>query len=328
MGTQTLTVDAPALELDDLQSRSQNDLNIELAPKANEEEKTLASTGPSVVTVEPPKLSTRKAWITILQLCGNAFINSFGAGVLIVCLPVISTDLDLPRNLLLWPTSVTSLASASCQLIAGSVADVLGPKTPNSVGSFLQSVLIIATGFAADAYQLIIFRALLGVASSIFTTSARAILSRNIERGRLRNFAFAAIVLSFPLGAGLGLVLGGIYAEKSSWRIAYWSSGAVGLLLSISGVFTLPSGPGKHVSWSEVRRRLATEIDWVGAIIASTALALLSYVFALLSASTEYIHRPVNAVLLATSLALIPAFAMWMQRREKKGLPALIPNSL
>lgn len=48
----------------------------------------------------------------------------------------------------------------------------------------------------------------------------------------------------------------------------------------------------------------------------------------MLSADISNIKLPANIALLALSIALIPAFAYWMHRREKKNKPALIPNSL
>lgn len=281
MSGQTATVTAIELEGRDTISVDPKNHNVEVQAKGRVLGETPAPVQkPVPVEIEPPKLSTSKAWILIIQLVGNNFIGTFGEGMLMVCLPTIARDLDLAPNLLLWPASVTYLASASFLLIAGSVSDVLGPRRLNTTGSFLQCMFIIATGLSKTGPQLLVFRTFKGIVGSVFSTSGRSMLSTNIERGRLRNFAFAAFMLAFPLGAGLGLVLGGVYASKSSWRVGYWSSGAVGLLLSLSSVWTLPPDPRKHTSFSEARKRLASEIDWVGVFLASASLTILCYVLA------------------------------------------------
>ncbi|KAF2158497.1 hypothetical protein M409DRAFT_38214 [Zasmidium cellare ATCC 36951] len=287
---------------------------------------TTASLAPA--ETERPKLSTFQAWIVIIQLCGNSFINSFSAGLLMVCLPVMAADLNLPQNLLTWPNSVSALTSGSCYLVMGSVSDVLGARRMNVPGSFLQSIFIIATGASQNGGELIAFRALGGVANALFTPSARAMLSTNIAHGRLRNFGFASMFLAFPLGAGLGLVLGGIYADEANWRVGYYSSGAVGLCLSLLGLCTLPKDEKPLGTAREALDRLAFEIDWMGVALASSSVALLSVVFAMLSVNADDIRRPVNIVLLAISIALLPAFVLWMHRQEKLGKPAVIPNSL
>ncbi|KAI1644039.1 uncharacterized protein F4817DRAFT_367902 [Daldinia loculata] len=74
--------------------------------------------------------------------------------------------------------------------------------------------------------------------------------------------------------------------------------------------------------------RLASEIDWVGAILASTGLATLSYAFATLSADINNIRQASNIALLVISVASIPAFIGWMHYQVKHSYTALIPNSL
>ena len=40
------------------------------------------------------------------------------------------------------------------------------------------------------------------------------------------------------------------------------------------------------------------------------------------------IRRPANISLLSISLALVPAFGLWVARQERLSRPALIPNSI
>ena len=50
--------------------------------------------------------------------------------------------------------------------------------------------------------------------------------------------------------------------------------------------------------------------------------------YSILSADLTTIRSATTASLLALSIVLLAAFPFWMQRREKAGKPALIPNSL
>lgn len=47
-----------------------------------------------------------------------------------------------------------------------------------------------------------------------------------------------------------------------------------------------------------------------------------------MTASLSNIRKPSNITLLCFAAALVPAFIFWMNRQEKLGKPALIPNSL
>lgn len=77
-----------------------------------------------------------------------------------------------------------------------------------------------------------------------------------------------------------------------------------------------------------VLSKLKTEIDWVGAVIACAALAMFSYVLAILSTDSNNIRRPSAVSVLTVSVLLLVAFPSWMQWQEKRDKPALIPNYL
>ena len=79
-------------------------------------------------------------------------------------------------------------------------------------------------------------------------------------------------------------------------------------------------------TWS----RLQKDLDWIGALLISTSLAMLSYVLAIVSQSGagEQMRQPVNLVLLVIGTALLPASALWMRYQTHHGRPALIPNEL
>lgn len=76
--------------------------------------------------------------------------------------------------------------------------------------------------------------------------------------------------------------------------------------------------------------RLKTQVDWVGALLISARLALLSYVLAVATGENagQLMTRPANVTMLCLSLALLPVFSIWARYQTKQGRPALIANSL
>jgi len=86
-------------------------------------------------------------------------------------------------------------------------------------------------------------------------------------------------------------------------------------------------GPADY-SWAQKFEKLRNDIDWVGAMIASTSLAMLSYALAAISGNTMDIKKPATIALLVVALAMIPVFVLWVGRQESLGKPAIIPNSL
>jgi MFS family permease len=299
-------------------------------PQADTSDNGTAGSAPlvhhSVLPLAPRK---SRAWIIIAQLAGINLITSFSSGLITVGLPAIAADLSLDDSLLVWPVSVYSLTSGTCLLLAGSIADVVGPRSVNLAGCFFLAVFMAACGVSQTGIQLIVFRAIQGVASALVVPSSISIVSAAVESGRPRNLGFSCLGLSMPAGFALGLVLGGVFISGPGWRMGYYFGGAVAFLLWMVGIWALPAVPHvESTSSMSVSKRLGREVDWVGAAVASTCLASLSYVLAMLSADVSEIRKPANIGLLCVSALAIPAFIFWMKRQERAGKVALIPNSI
>ncbi|KAK5110525.1 hypothetical protein LTR62_005717 [Meristemomyces frigidus] len=275
-------------------------------------------------------LPTGRATIVIAMLSSINFVNSLSNGMITVALPAIATDIALDSNLLVWPTSVTSLTSGTCVLVAGAVADVVGPRSINLAGCLLMGCFVLACGLSQTGIQLVLFRAMQGIASALTVPTGISIVSTSVADGRPRNLGFGCLGLSQPLGFSVGLVLGGVFVDSIGWRAGFYVGGALSFILFVMGIWALPSvqDPSRSSSQPSTLRRLARDVDWVGAGMASASIALFSYVLAMLSANIDSIRSAGNIVTLIISMALVPAFVFWVGRQERKGQPALIPNSI
>jgi len=280
-------------------------------------------------------------------------ISTLLSGLTTVTLPTMANDLDIPDNLLLWygqsvthpltspanrtyrPSSIQALTCGCALLLSGSIADALGSRFMYMVGSILQSFFTLGCGLARNANEIIIFRALSGVAIAFCLPSAVSIITSTLD-GKRRNFAFASMGGGQPVGFSIGLTLGGVLTDSIGWRWGFYLAAILNTIVVAVALWGLPSsidnaglsedeGPP---TWMQRWRRMKTEIDWIGAIIASTSLAMLSYVFATIAGSRSSISQPSSIVLLTSAILLIPAFIYWVGRQEKLGRPAIIPNSL
>lgn len=230
-------------------------------------------------TETPAILPKGRTIIVICYLVSLNVISSFCNGVIVVGLPTIASALQLEEGLRIWPTSVFYLTAGSCLLLAGPIADVAGTKRVNLTGAFIFAIFAVAFGLARTGGELIAFRALQGVANAIFVPSSVSIVSNNVEDGRPRNIGFSCLGFSQPIGFSIGLVLGGIFVDSVGWRVPFYLAGAVTFASFIVGTWVLPQDAQAR-SGPSVWKRLASEVDWVGAVVASTGLATLSYVLA------------------------------------------------
>src|ERR1700753_1412995 len=109
------------------------------------------------------------------------------AGVVTTAIPTIARDIDLAQNLLLWPASIFSLTCGCTLLVSGSVADVVGSSNMYLIGSALQSAFTLACGLSTSGSQLILFRGLAGIATSMCLPSAVSIITSTFVPGKRRN---------------------------------------------------------------------------------------------------------------------------------------------
>jgi len=274
----------------------------------------------------PPPMSRARASVVVATVAGVSFINALGSGLLTVALPRIAADLHLANNLLLWPASVFALTAGCTLLACGAFADVVGNRPVFLTGCALLSAFTLGCSLSQTGVQLIVFRALQGIAMSMCMPTAVSLITNNFPTGKRRNMAFAFFGGGFPLGFALGAVLGGILVDSVGWRVGYYISCALNVLMFVGAFFSVPAS--KPSEDRRRRQRLLQEIDWVGIVIASACIAMLSYVFAMITSSASTIHHPPNIALLALSGALMPSFVFWVGRQERLGRPAVIPNSI
>ena len=249
-----------------------------------------------------------------------------GSGLLTVALPRIANDIGLQESLLLWPASVYALAAGCLLLIFGAVADVVGAKMVWVIGSFFYVIFSLAVGLSQTGIQIIMFRTLLGVAISMCLPTAVSLTTNTFARGQWRNMAFASIGMGQPIGYSVGLVLGGVFTDTIGWRWGFYISAIINFLISICAIRVLPSvSRASDKSW---KRRLVEDIDWIGAFILSIALGILLYVLAMTTSSYHRLSDVQNIVLLAISVLGLLAFPFYMNYRERRRKPAIIPNRL
>ncbi|XPS97199.1 hypothetical protein M3J09_006437 [Ascochyta lentis] len=280
-------------------------------------------------SLSKPKTSTLQTFLAIFTPSFVGFLSSLTNGVITIGLPEIARSLSLDRSLYLWPSSVYGLTSGACLLVAGSIADIVGARPVELLGITLIGAFTLACGFSATGEQLVVFRALQGVALAMHLPASVALIAGAVPSGRARNFGFACLGFSQPLGFAVGLVVSGVLIEKAGWRSGFYLSGGALLVTAIAAVWSLPKlKTGAHGGVVAIAKKVGREVDWVGGMISSGGLAILAYVLAILSADLTTIRSAETATLLGLSIVLLLAFPAWMRYRERANKPALVPNKL
>lgn len=143
------------------------------------------------------------------------FLTSTSPGLIVVGLPRIASDLELPERLYLWPTSVFGLTAGAVLLPAGAIADVVGARIVELAGIGALGAFTLGCGWAATGIQLVMFRAFQGIAIAMHMPASVSLVTRFVPSGKKRNIGFACLGLSQPLGFSVGLVLGGVLVDTN-----------------------------------------------------------------------------------------------------------------
>ncbi|MCQ9385396.1 MFS transporter [Brevibacterium moorei] len=147
----------------------------------------------------------------IWVLVSAAFIVAFGFGFVAPVLPQFAASFDMG----IMATTVVVSAFALFRLVmapaSGRLLNRYGERTVYIVGIGIVAASTYACGFAQDYWQLLIFRALGGIGSSMFTISATALIIR-LAPPAARGRATGMYATSFLLGNIVGPVVGGLLA--------------------------------------------------------------------------------------------------------------------
>ncbi|SNX86392.1 related to Cephamycin export protein cmcT [Melanopsichium pennsylvanicum] len=189
--------------------------------------------------LSPPKLPTiTRIILSLISICGVTLLTSFLSGGLTIAVPTIAKQINLSQDSLSWPLSMFSLVSGAMLLTAGAMADAFGRRTVFLVGIAVFAAVSIAASFMKTGEGLIGCCAGLGLAAAMLIPSGVGILGSSIPEGPIKNRIFAAQGASQPVGFILGLVMGGLLANK--WRIIFWIQGAAAICFGICAFVSLP----------------------------------------------------------------------------------------
>ena len=96
-----------------------------------------------------------------------------------------------------------------------------------------------------------------------------------------------------PIGFGVGLILGGVLTGTVGWQWGFFVAAIVNFLALLLAVWYLPRNLENLPPVS--LKRLVSDIDWFGATIASSSLAMMSYFLAYLKHYTFQKNDTVNS---------------------------------
>jgi len=192
-------------------------------------------------------------WITILMsvMCGRgrfygvllatttaSFISPFTTSSITVALPVLAEEFNVGLAGVNWVVNVYLIALASTILMFGSVGDWIGRRRIFISGITLFAVTSSIMVMVHDYLSLLVFRLLQGLAASMISSTAVAILSELLPIEK-RGMGIGLNTMAVYLGLTLGPLIGGYFTNYFGWRSLFILKTSIALL-SLSLTITLP----------------------------------------------------------------------------------------
>ena len=166
-----------------------------------------------MTSVQAPPRATARTWAALGVLALPMLLLAIDATVLIFAMPGIAADLSPSATQQLWIMDIYSFMIAGLLVTMGAVGDRIGKKKLLLIGAVLFTAASVAGAFATSSEQLILARALLGLAgATIMPSTLSLIRAMFIDRAQ-RRFAIAVWSMAGTLGAA-GL------EELMPWSIA------------------------------------------------------------------------------------------------------------
>ncbi|KAF2684683.1 MFS general substrate transporter [Lentithecium fluviatile CBS 122367] len=248
-------------------------------------------------------ISNTRLHLIIVGLWLCLFISAMDTTIITTALIKISSSFHaLDQGA--WLVTAYLLTYNSFLMISAKLSDVLGLKTTLLACNVIFLVFSLACGGAKSMTQLIVFRAFQGIGGSGLYSLTFVAIMKLITPEKI-GFYSGVISSVFAFANLLGPILGGLIADRTSWRVIFWiNAPVVGISFALL-FFAMPAlKDGKSI-----RDRLRG-FDGFGAIL--SVCWPVPLLFALQEAGVQFEWKSgVIIGTLITGLALLLLFGLY-----------------
>ncbi|QNN55141.1 MFS transporter [Nocardioides mesophilus] len=243
------------------------------------------------------------------------------ASIVNIALPSAQQDLGISNADRQWVVTAYTLAFGALLLLGGRIADYTGRKRTFLIGLGGFAAASAIGGLAPTAELLFAARALQGAFAALMAPAALSLLTVTFTEPRERAKAFGVFGALSGGGAAIGLIVGGVLTEFTSWRWCLGVNVPVAMLVALAAVRLVreSKAPGD------------TRYDVPGVLLATTGLFSLVYGFTEAAKAANPDNPQDTAVQgwtdpktlawLVAALVLLVAFVAWERRAKNPMLP-------
>jgi EmrB/QacA subfamily drug resistance transporter len=208
--------------------------------------------------------------------------------------------------------ALEALVSAAFILIGGKVGDLIGRKRAYVLGLLGYAVGALAMTVAQGLTAIIIFWAVIGgLGASLLLPSMQSLIHGNFE-GTAQKKVYALVGASAAIAAAVGPLIGGFITTYTSWRLAFLGE-AIVIAVVLSGM-----GRVRDVAYTGPRG-----VDVVGSALSVVGMGGVVLGILVWQEGGESV-----VALMAAGAVALGSLVWWLQRRTRRGEPALLDPGL
>jgi EmrB/QacA subfamily drug resistance transporter len=244
------------------------------------------------------------------------FLIALDYSIVYIALPSIGDGLDLAENSMQWVISGYAIFFAGFLIVGGRASDRFGPRNLFIGGMVMFGVASLAGGLAGGPTQLLIARAVQGVAAAALQPAVISLINTSFSAGTERNRALSVWGTVGASGLALGVVIGGLLTNVS-WRWVFF----INLPLAIICAFTAPKFllKGEDNSHKHTLLNVPSAVLCTGTVLAA-ALGLTQ------AASSGWMHVTTLTGFVVAGVLLI-VFLMQERRSEQPLVDPLLKRT-
>lgn len=255
--------------------------------------------------------NSRYAYRVMMIFVGLVLVVMYVEGMLTPSLPSIASTFHVTEAQVSLILSTYLVGGVALTPVVGKLGDIYGKKKMLTVTMVAYAIAVSVTGFSPNFTFMVISRAIQGVGLSIMPLGFSLI--REEFPKELIPKSQALISAMFGAGFAVSLPLGSLVSQTFGWRMTYHTAVPFVFILFIIAFF--------YIKESRFRRP-ETKIDFVGAAMLGTVLAL--FVLALSEGPTWGWDSVRIQALVISGFALSIPMVFYELRYTRKGGDAIL----
>ncbi|HYI14600.1 MAG TPA: MFS transporter [Thermomicrobiales bacterium] len=261
------------------------------------------------------------SWLAMVIILMAQMQMGFNVNALVISMGAIVDDLNTSATTVGTALVVYSLAVAGLVMLGAKIGGMIGSRLAFQVGIAAHGASMLWMALSPNAEMMIAAQAVAGVAAALAVPALVVLIAANYS-GKQQEQSLGLLAAAVPASGVLAFLIVGVLTELISWRWTFAALAVVSVAVLVLSVRLSP-----------IERQSGERIDWIGAILAASAITLISLGFNSVNAwgllvagdaaPFEVLGLSPVPIFIFVGIVLIQAFFAWMRRQRAHDKPQL-----